>query len=152
VKCVNTHDKTVIEEDINETHCVGVRIYCGRRNRGQTECAFASRDWGWMEELYYRCQPLPKSFEEQTFLSHEIVRRNLLFLLDPRFNVEWYPFKYSVYDFATDNPELTRLCIRQLLKQSYFLHFNGNHADILCCDAAPQNSQSAEDQSVQTSR
>jgi hypothetical protein len=96
---------------------------------------FSDFDLGWLENIYHAYEPQPKSFQEQVFLSYEIVRQGLWHELDPRFNVEWYPWKFSVYDFANGPlSELKRLCLRQVFAHSFFLHFNGNHEDMAFLD------------------
>jgi hypothetical protein len=105
-------------------------------------------DLGWLE-LVYQHEPRPKSFQEQAFLSHALVGAGCLWELDPRFNVEWYPLKFSVFDFANGNlSELKRLCLRQALSLSYFLHFNGNQEDIPFLDGEAHPSPDGRDVSA----
>jgi hypothetical protein len=98
--------------------------------------AFADFDLGFLDHLYAHYRDLTITYEEQIPLSHELAKAGLIHEVDPRFNVEWYCQKYSVYDFANKFlPEMKRLYIAQALSASYFLHFCGNQQDMSYLDS-----------------
>jgi len=98
--------------------------------------AFCDFDLAQLEKIY-RHYSQEWTFADQVPLSFELAKAKLIWEVDPRFNVQWYALKYSVYEFAhTFLPELKRLCVAQALQRCYFLHFAGNQQDMEYYDPA----------------
>jgi hypothetical protein len=93
--------------------------------------AYRDFDFSILERIYETHRDSTIKFEEQIPLSYELAAAGLIHEVDPRFNVEWYCQKFSVYDFVNKFlPEMKRLYIAQALSMAYFLHFAGNRQDM----------------------
>lgn len=85
--------------------------------------------WPILEGVYReRTLIVSRQQQEQVFLSHEIGRRGIGQMIDPKFNFCWYEFQYMAgLDRMPDIPALNGVFARALLDQVYCLHFAGTH-------------------------
>ncbi len=82
-------------------------------------------------ESIYRRYPSPghEQYQEQPILSSELSTAGLTQFLDEKFNAVWYEYKQAL-GIADDYPEISKLLVRKILGDVYFLHFAGNQQDM----------------------
>jgi lipopolysaccharide biosynthesis glycosyltransferase len=78
----------------------------------------------------YKNAPIIPQQQEQVPLSYEMYSVGLTRFLDEKFNAVWYEYKFSVY-FGDGPREFNRSAIQRIFSQVYFLHFAGNHNDMM---------------------
>jgi hypothetical protein len=85
--------------------------------------------------VYEEGSEVPGSYSEQTALSHRLLTEDVFHLLDARFNVLWYEFVDSVYDFLAPDEPLRARALASLFQKSFFLHFAAEQDDLPLLDA-----------------
>lgn len=83
-----------------------------------------------LEGIYHR-YPTPghEQHQEQPILSWELATAGLTQFLDPKFNAVWYEYKQAA-GIGDEYPEISKLLVRKMLGDVYFLHFAGNQQDM----------------------
>ncbi len=91
-----------------------------------------------LEHVYQTHNETPDSFMEQMALSYEMLKANIHFPLDPRFNCLWQEYKFGYYSFVRAFPSLAPLCVATALANNFFLHFAGFPDEMALYDPAVQ--------------